>query len=628
VPALLEYLPYRTRDLTALRDEGIHRTFAAAGYASARIDLRGTGDSEGRITDEYTAQELADGAAVIGWLADQPWCTGRVGMFGNSWGGFNALQVAALQPPALAAVITSCSTDDRFGDDMHYMGGALLTDMLDWGATFLCWMALPPDPGVSGPGWHDRWLERIELAATRPAVVEWLQHQERDAYWRHGSVIEDYGAIRCPVLAVGGWQDGYSNAVPRLLAGLRVPSMGVVGPWAHGYPHSARPGPGIDFLSLATRWWDHWLLDQNTGLLDEPRYRVFMQEGVPVDAGYGTSPGRWVAEPTWPSPRIRPARWSLTPDGKLRSTGGTETTVVEVATTQTVGLAGGEWCPYGTGGAGPELPGNQAGDDARSVVFESEPLSDRLEILGAPRLTLAVTDRYRGLAVARLCDVWPDGSSTRVSYAIARGSFQGGELALTMNDTAYAFLPGHRVRIALSTSYWPMVWPEPEPGILRFEVSGSSLELPVRPPDPPDLLPSSLGDPWRPPVEADRRSEPAFGRSVETTPDQITTVVNDVDSGVLRVHSSGVAFRSAAHDVATIKDGDPLSARMEAKRRVDLEFASGGSVSVTGNLVLTANVDAYRLVGTLVATEAGSPIAERNFEHAIPRARPRSTRDR
>jgi putative CocE/NonD family hydrolase len=618
VPALLEFLPYRTRDLTALRDEGLHDAFAQAGYASARIDLRGTGDSEGLITDEYTAQELADGVEVIRWLAEQPWCTGRVGMFGNSWGGFNALQVAALRPPALAAIITSCSTDDRFADDMHYMGGALLTDMLDWGASFLCWMALPPDPGITGAGWRDRWLERIELAATRPAVVEWLRHQTRDGYWRHGSVIEDYGAICCPVLAVGGWQDGYSNAIPRLLAGLRVPSQGVVGPWAHGYPHAARPGPGIDFLALATRWWDHWLRDLDTGMLDEPRYRSFMQEQVPPDPSLDTTPGRWVAEAFWPSPRIRPTRWTLSADGRLVEVDAQPGTV-EVATELTVGLTGGEWCPYGTGGAGPELAGEQVADDARSVAFDSEPLAERMEILGAFRVSLALRDGYRGVAVARLCDVWPDGRSTRVSFAVVRGTFDPGELTLTLNDTAYAFLPGHRIRVALSTSYWPMVWPEGEGDVLRFEVADSTLELPLRPTDPADGQLASLGSPWRPPAEADRRSDPTYARTIDSTPEGATTVTNQVDSGTVRVRSTGVTFRTASRDVATIQERNPLSARMEAERSVVLEFPSGESVSVTGNLVLTAGPNTYHLAGRLQASEGNRTVADRPISYRLQR---------
>jgi predicted acyl esterase len=609
---LLEYLPYRTRDLTALRDEGLHRTFAEAGYASARIDVRGTGDSEGLITDEYTAQELSDGTDVIAWLAGQPWCTGRVGIFGNSWGGFNALQVAALRPPALAAIITSCSTDDRFADDMHYMGGALLTDMLDWGASFLCWMALPPDPGVTGPGWRDRWLERIELAAERPAVVEWLRHQTRDGYWRHGSVNEEYRAIECPVLAVGGWQDGYSNAIPRLLAGLQVPTVGVVGPWAHGYPHAARPGPGIDFLALAIRWWDHWLRDTDTGLLEEPRYRVFMQEAMPPDPALDTTPGRWVAEADWPSPRIRSTRWALSADGGLVEAGGTAGTIA-VATDLAVGMASGEWCPYGTGGAGPELPGDQASDDAASVTFETEPLAERVEILGAPFVALELAVPVRGLAVARLCDVWPDGRSTRVSFGVRRGAFESGTLTLAMNDTAYAFVPGHRIRLALSTSYWPMVWPEPGREPLSLELGHSTLELPVRPTDPADDQLASLGDPWRPPIEADRDSEPAYRRVV-----QASGVVNEIDSGEVRVRSTGTTFRTGARDVATIHDDDPLTARMESERRVELGFATGESVNVNGTLALTADASSYRLHGTLAATH-GSPVAMREFEHVIPR---------
>ena len=134
VPAILEYIPYRKRDFMRARDEPIHRYFAQAGYAAVRVDLRGSGDSDGVLFDEYTQQELDDALEIIAWIAAQPWCSGAVGMMGISWGGFNALQVAALDPPALKAIITLCSTDDRYADDAHYMGGCLLNENLQWGA--------------------------------------------------------------------------------------------------------------------------------------------------------------------------------------------------------------------------------------------------------------------------------------------------------------------------------------------------------------------------------------------------------------------------------------------------------------------------------------------------------------
>ena len=314
VPALLEYLPYRKRDMTRRRDEPMHHYFAGHGYASVRVDLRGAGDSFGVMHDEYAQQEQDDAVEVIAWLAAQPWCTGKVGMFGISWGGFNSLQVAARRPPALAGIITSCSTDDRYSDDMHYAGGCLLNDNSDWGTTFFSILPLPGDPQVMGEGWRESWRARLESA---PCPVEtWLRHQCRDEYWEHGSVNEDYRAIRCPVFAVGGWLDGYSNAIPRLLANLEVPRLGLIGPHAHQFGHSERaPGPAIGFLQECLRWWDHWLGGRDTGIMEEPMLRAYMGEDVPAAAHYEHCPGRWVAEATWPSPRIETRTLHLGRDG-------------------------------------------------------------------------------------------------------------------------------------------------------------------------------------------------------------------------------------------------------------------------------------------------------------------------
>ena len=211
VPAVLEYIPYRKNDATMERDATIHPYFAAHGYASIRVDLRGSGDSEGLMLDEYLLQEQDDALEVIAWIAAQPWCSGRVGMIGKSWGGFNGLQVAARRPPALGGIISVCSTDDRYADDVHYIGGCVLaSDMLSWASTMLAANARPPDPAVVGEAWREMWLERLEQQT--PWVEEWLAHQRRDAYWQHGSVCEDYEAIEIPVFMVGGWNDGYPNA--------------------------------------------------------------------------------------------------------------------------------------------------------------------------------------------------------------------------------------------------------------------------------------------------------------------------------------------------------------------------------------------------------------------------------
>ena len=225
VPAILEYLPYRKRDFTATRDELTHAYFAGHGYACIRVDLRGSGDSECLLWGEYLKQEQDDALEVIDWIARQPWSTGAVGMIGISWGGFNGLQVAARRPPALKAIITVCSTDDRYADDVHYIGGALLQNNLTWGSTMLAYMTRPPDPALVGERWREMWLERLRNLPL--LVAEWLGHQRRDEFWKHGSVCEDFSDIMCAVYAVGGWTDGYPNAIPRLLAGLEGTPQGL-----------------------------------------------------------------------------------------------------------------------------------------------------------------------------------------------------------------------------------------------------------------------------------------------------------------------------------------------------------------------------------------------------------------
>src|SRR6056297_4319601 len=302
VPAILEYIPYRKRDLTAERDVRHHPYTAGFGYASVRVDPRGRGQSEGILTDEYLQQELDDGIEVINWLAAQRWCSGAVGMIGISWGGFNGLQIAALQPEALKAVVSICSTDDRYTDDVHYMGGCLLGDNLSWASTMCDQNTHPPDPLLVGDKWHDMWMQRLEKSGLW--LEKWLSRQHRDDYWKHGSVCEDYSAIRCPVMAVSGWADGYSNAVFRLLANLEVPRKGLVGPWSHKYPHEGVPGPAIGFLQEVCSWWDRWLKGIENGIDQEPMFGVWMQERVPPTTIYRKRPGRWIAEESWPSKNI------------------------------------------------------------------------------------------------------------------------------------------------------------------------------------------------------------------------------------------------------------------------------------------------------------------------------------
>ena len=468
----------------------MHGYFAGHGYVSVRVDIRGSGDSEGVLEDEYLQSELDDGVAVIDWIRAQPWCNGTVGMIGISWGGFNGLQIAALQPRALRAVISVCSTDDRYADDVHHMGGCLLGDNLSWASTMFAYNSLPPDPALVGDAWRDMWFERLHGSGLW--LERWLRHQHRDEYWRHGSICEDWSAVQCPVMAVSGWADGYSNAVLRMLEHLPGPRLGLVGPWSHKYPHQGVPGPAIGFLQECVRWWDHWLRGVETGIMREPALRAWMQDSVAPTTYYDERPGRWVAEPAWPAEDIQSVTYHLAWPGLLTdATAGVRHDEMSIQSPLSVGLFAGKWCSYA---ATPDLPHDQREEDGGALVFTSLPLDETLEILGAPVLELTVSSsRPVAMVAARLSDVQPDDQATRVTYGLLNLTHRDGScepapmepgrpyaIRVKLNDIAQRVPAGHRLRLSLSTSYWPVAWPPPEPTRLTIETGASRLLVPRR----------------------------------------------------------------------------------------------------------------------------------------------------
>jgi putative CocE/NonD family hydrolase len=614
VPAILEYIPYRKRDFTRARDEPMHHYFAGHGYAAVRVDLRGSGDSDGVLCDEYSKQEHDDAVEVIRWIARQSWCSGAVGMMGKSWGGFNSLQVAARRPPELKAIITVCSTDDRYLDDVHYMGGCLLNENLTWGSVLMAYNAYPPDPAVVGERWRDMWRDRLEHAVFFPEL--WLEHPRRDAYWRHGSVCEDFSAIACPVYAVGGWADAYSNAIPRLLAGLKVPRKGLIGPWAHLYPHDGVPGPAIGFLQEALRWWDQWLKGDDTGIMAEPMLRVWMQESVPPKPFHRQRPGRWVAEDQWPSPRIALKRCWLNPDRLDDFPAGAAQ--LDLRSPQTTGLDAGEWCGFGAPG---EAPPDQRGDDGCSLTFDSEALQEQIEILGAPSATLELAaDRPVAFVAMRLNDVAPDGTSARVTYGLLNLTHRGGHehpealepgkrylVNVIMNDIAHAFPAGHKIRLAISTCYWPIAWPAPEPATLSLFAGKSYIDLPVRPPRPADSALRPFEPPERAAAETTELRPAALKRIItrdRATGETVYTIssAGDADSPKLvRIKAIDLEIGHTMVKSFRIGEADPEKARAEVIQKTwfnrgawktRIETRSRFS-STAGDFLLQAELAAY-----------------------------------
>ena len=630
VPALLEFIPYRKRDDERLKAESIHAYFAGHGYVSLRVDLRGSGDSEGVLEDEYLKQEQDDGLAILEWLAEQPWCNGRVGIFGISWGGFNALQIAARKPPELGAIITVCSTDDRYRDDIHHMGGCLLGDNLSWASTMFDYNALPPDPEIVGERWREMWFERLRGSGLW--LAKWLKHQRRDAYWRHGSICEDYSDVEVPVYAVSGWADGYSNAVFRLIKHLKGPRKGLIGPWSHKYPHLGEPGPAIGFLQESVRWWDRWLKNVPNGIEEEPRLRVWMQDSVPPTTQYSHRPGRWVAEEQWPPSDLEPGEYGLSDSGRLVE-GGVEPddTVRILRSPLSVGLYAGKWCSYA---AGPDLAYDQREEDGGALVFETLPLEEKVEILGRPHLELEFSvDRPVAMVAIRLSDVSPDGRATRVTYGILnlthRDSSEHPEplepgkryrVKIRMNDIGQAFPVGHRIRLSLSTSYWPLAWPPPEPVEMRVHPTRSTLRLPVRQPRASD---SELA-PF-PPPEAARPGPSEMIEPIHHTwlvkrdlATDMSTLEVINDHGCLRLEDIDLVIKTRAAEYYSSRGADFESPRGEAMWKRMLKRGDW-EIHTKTRTVLTCTRDHFRLTAELDVREGDTRVFSDDWDILIPR---------
>ena len=564
VPAILEYLPYRKRDGTIARDELTHPYFAKRGYASIRVDIRGNGDSQGIMLDEYTSQELNDAVEVINWLAKQPWCSGTVGMMGISWGGFNSLQVAALQPKPLKAIITLCSTVDRYADDIHYKGGCLLNENLGWGSTMWAYSSRPPDPALVGQAWRKMWQERLEAEPFLP--IGWLKHQRRDNYWKHGSVCEDFSKIKAATLAIGGWGDGYKNTVSHLVENLSCPVKGIVGPWIHKYPHFAVPGPRIDFLHEALRWWDRWLKNEKTNVENDPAYTVYLMDGVEPKSSYDYRKGQWVSFDQWPA-QLPIKTLNLNKDFGLRKQ--KENVRKIISSPQTCGLDGGEYCAIWLG---PDLPGDQRIDDVNSATFTTEELTKQIDIVGAPRVKLKLRPTTSTAQISvRLNHIHPTGASTRITYGVFNLGYVDGfdnprklrkgetiSIEFNLDQIAYSVSKGHKIRLSISNAYWPLLWPTPEKGAI--EVIAGSIDIPFindglynfR-----QFLPEKADEPWKTKTIRKATNTRKVIRNIGS--DEVTVEIVD-DFGSVRDLTHDLEIGSIAREWWTIQPDDPLSA--------------------------------------------------------------------
>ena len=630
VPAILEYIPYCTRDGTAARDEAMHPCFAGHGYAAVRVDIRGSGESEGVLLDEYLKLEQDDALEIIAWIAAQPWCDGNVGMMGKSWGGFNGLQVAARRPPALKCIITVFSTDDRYADDVHYIGGCMTTQNTEWGFVMFPALARPADPALVGDRWRDMWQQRLE--AVQPWVIPWVEHQRRDAYWKHGSVCENYADIDIPVYAIGGWADAYSNPVPRLMAGLSSPCKALIGPWGHQYMHQVAPGPQMGYMDEALRWWDHWLKGEDTGLMEEPAFRVWVQDSVPPKTCHKERPGYWALESGWPSPRVKPTILYLN-EGSLDRTAAAESRVA-ICSPQTTGLCTPFLGNHGTGAE--EDPRDQRPDDAESACFDGEVLSETLTIVGAPAVELDVSsDQENAFLCVRLNEVLPSGESTQVTYGILNLTHRNSHefpqalqpgarysVRVQLNDIAHTFATGSRVRIAISTAFWPIVWPSPRPATVSLFTGVSTLELPVRNPQATDATARVLPTPRQSRVHGTTQLRDSRPAKLSFDTDPVTGIHSFIirsDSGLTRFDRHGWTVGIVTDYQYHIHPDDPTSACVDLSA-TDFYGREGQlDARIEARQKMTCDETHFTIEASLDVFDGDTPVHSRQWSKRIAR---------
>jgi len=483
-PILLEYLPYR-KDENRARNYSLYSYFLENDYLVVRVDMRGTGNSEGiTIPYEYSDIELDDGEEVIDWLSQQEWSTGSVGMFGISWGGFNSIQMAMRNPPALKAFVALMATEYLYQEDVHYMDGIMVAGD-SWMMSNDLYNSLPGAPDFK---MDEEWLRnRFNV---EPSVYTYMRQQRDGAFWDRASARGQYEKIRVPGYHIGGWYDGYRNSLPRMLENVQTPVKAMIGPWDHYFPHNAWPKPQIEWRHEAVRWFDQWLKGEDTGILKEPAFAVYVRNYHPPDPDLDQVHGYWRWEDGWPIERIENHSWYTHDDHSLSSEPAGNATH-SMTYKPSIGLEGGGPTMW-WGSIAPD----QQPMDEYSLVYDSEILDAPLEILGRPIARLRVSaNATRANWVVRLSDVAPDGQVTQVVGAAFNGTHRisarepsdivpGEEfdLNIDLHFTSWVFPKGHRIRIAVSNAIWPMLWPTPMQMKSTLAIGGNNgarIDLPV-----------------------------------------------------------------------------------------------------------------------------------------------------
>lgn len=627
VPAILNIDPYRKDDWSAGWDLSLAAYLAAHGYAYARLDVRGTGSSGGVALDEYTEAETLDGHDTVEWLAGQRWCSGAVGMWGLSYGGFTSIQVAATRPPHLRAIVPIQATDDRYTDDVHYVGGTMtVSELAQYSVSQVAMNALPAAPGAWGSGWRERWRERLE--ATPVWLFEWARQQRDGPYWRRGSLAPDYGRIEAAILHITGWMDEYVDAAVRMqarcagAAGRRT----IVGPWVHGLPDYAYPGPNIDWLREMVRWFDRWLKDEPNGADAEPALTWFHRDPTPPERFPKRLAGEWRATSDWPP--AEPAALTLhLGSGSLDDAPRAAAHATTFSHRPTAGIRAGSLC-WGAGHPPNGLAGDLRLEADAGPAWVSAALDAPLDVLGVPVATLRVSATQPvAHLVARLGCVLPDGPIEQVSEGILNLTHRDShaapeplepgrpyEIRLPLRVAGYRFPAGHRIHLSLASSHWPVIWPSPGAGELT--IHGGRLELPMAP-----------GERAAPPAFSSEAPALAQVGSEVSEPTR-WEVVEDEAGGTATVRTHEASLSTLPDGVSALFVGETLemtasNAEPGVGRFVnDCEYRldrGGHLITVIADGGIDTSPEAFDMTAHLRVDLDGEPFFERTWREVIPR---------
>lgn len=617
-PALIEMVPYRKDDFFALSDYGYGAYFAKHGYVVARVDVRGTGGSDGPVpVSEYSAAEISDAEQIIDQLSKKDWSNGNVGMYGLSWSAFNSLMTAHRKPPALKAIIAAHGSIDLFYNDVHYNSGALTLDF--YSHQISTDNSLPQSPGyrIDDTYFNHRFDKK-------PWIFTWIREQQDSEFWRRAS-IKFKEPLAVPAYVIGGLLDGYRDFVLDVKKHSTAPVIAEIGPWNHAWPEYGEPGPNYEWRQRALRWWDYWLKGVDNKILEEPRWMAFMRTGTPSGDHPATVPGYWRCEKEWPvqgasTQRLYPQNKKRLADKPAKKTVHNSLKYVAGA-----GMAAGGW--WG------DLTGDMAVDDRHSLVYDSGPLTEAIEIMGNPlvHLRVAADSPFYQWSV-RLEDLAPDGTVSLVSGAsinpsqrysrLAPKALTPGEpttLTTAIHFTTWQFKPGHRIRLAISNAQFPMLWPSPTPGSTQLILGKNTwFELPVVPPRSTTDASCSL-----PPPESS--DEAPFGKTLENTGTVFTRQRDDAKGESTFKTTSRVAwtqhnneFRSDEAYEWHVKDAEPAKAYFQGQRRNTFTI-DGVEIDLLGKIRVESDATYFNVTFTKILSKDGILIREKSWLERIPR---------